>query len=536
MNTIKCPVCGYENALDAIRCVICNHNLKQTIKNEKDGILSAKLPDSLGSKQEQTAADTGTEGQVLDPVSSGRKSSRLRFILAAKSKETDLEALRREELLPKDTQPDGSPEKKFRSTPPFSGPEESTPETPDNTLPDWLRSAEFIQADDQAGGGDGISHADLDASLGEIPEWVRKLQTRIDKREIETPIDEQPLPLPDTRISPLFGVETPKIDRLTISTTPIKNTEPGLIDAVTSYVTGLKTSRKLMPDRSRRLSRISWGVIGLAMISLVATLIWSGSSVTVATEPVAMEMAAMTSFIESISPDSIVLVAMDYDLPLAGEIENAALPVLVDLMSKQVNLVFISTRPVGPAMSNHLVDSGLNWQPDYPREKIFISAYLPGGATGLLRFAIDPQDALPIGADGTGLWLAPQLATIHRPSDFSMLLLLTDSSEAGKDWLEQVQPRLDDTPLFLIASSQAAPILRPYLESGQIKALVEGISDAASYERVHLQTTNNQLLLRAYHGGLLSMAILLACVIVLSIVAPNFPISPYKRKHDNVNK
>ncbi|MGB8252140.1 MAG: hypothetical protein WCF08_02915 [Anaerolineaceae bacterium] len=536
MDTVKCPVCGNENALDAIRCVICNHNLKQNTKNEKDGILTAKLPDGLITKQDQTPADTGTEGQIIELIPAERKSSRLKFILAAKSKEPDLEALQRNELLSKDTQPEGSPEKKYGTRNPLSGPDESSPETPGNTLPEWLRSVEFIQSDDQAGGGDGISRADLDASLGEIPEWVRKLRTKIDKHDTETPIGEQPLPLPDNRTSPPIGVETPKIDRVTISPTPIKNTEPGLIDAVTAYVTGLITPRKLMPDRSRRLSRISWGVIGLAIISLLATLIWSGSSVAIESEPATMEMAAMSSLIESISSESVVLVAMDYDLPLAGEIENAALPVLVDLMSKQANLVFISTRPVGPAMSNHLVDSGLNWQPDYPVEKIFISAYLPGGATGLLRFAIDPQDTLPIGANGAGLWLAPQMATIHRPSDFSMLLLLTDSSEAGKDWLEQVQPRLEDTPLFMVASSQAAPILRPYLESGQIKALVEGISDAANYERVHLQTMNNQLLLKAYHGGLLFMAVLLACVIALSIVAPGFPISPNKRKHNNANK
>jgi hypothetical protein len=269
------------------------------------------------------------------------------------------------------------------------------------------------------------------------------------------------------------------------------------------------------------------------MISLMAVMLWSGTSVGVTGEPVSADLVGLSSFIETISSEAVVLVGMEYDLPLAGEIENAAMPVLADLMEKQVNLVFLSTRPVGPAMSNHLIELGRNWRPDYPAEKTYVLAYLPGGAAGLLRFAIDPRDAIPVAADGTRLWLAPQLSNITKPSDFSMLLLLTDSSEAAKDWLEQVQPRMGKTPVFVVASNQAVPVLRPYFESGQINTIVEGISAAARYEKVHLVTTNNQILLRAYKSGLLFMAILLACIIILSMIAPRFEFRSRRKRHRN---
>jgi hypothetical protein len=250
-------------------------------------------------------------------------------------------------------------------------------------------------------------------------------------------------------------------------------------------------------------------------------------------QPAGAGLAEMTTRIDAMPLESVVLIGMDYDLSLAGEINNVALPVLVHLMSKQVNMVFVPTRPTGSAMSKLLIEMGKNWLPDYPNQKTFVFSFIPGGATGLLQLAIDPRDALPVSVDGTNPWLSQELANIRNISDFSFVLILTDSANSGRDWIEQVQPRLEEKPLYVITSRQAGPILEPYLKSGQIQAMVAGISDGASYERVHLFTTNNQQMLKAYHGVLLFMAVLLACVIVLSIIPQDPKIRSRKgsRKH-----
>jgi hypothetical protein len=540
MKTILCPHCGMENSGDAIYCVVCNQELDSTLQSEdiRNPTVNLKEKNDHSEIPSSARRETGSREEIITPTesnSSGEKPSRLKFILSGKSKEPDLKPIQKEGLFPTLGKAEDSPNIAPKSKTPFLDSEDFPTNISGNTLPDWLRSAEFFQAEEQTGAGEGISHADLDASLGEIPEWVRKLQVNADKRSTKTPLEHQQPPSSEDQDSPPIGVEIPTTTHLT-SAIPIEVSDPGLPGVVKTYLNSLKAPRKLIPERSSRLSRLSWGIIGLAMISLMAALIWSGSSVSVSTEPARPETIIMDSFIGSISPESVVLVALEYDLSLAGELENAALPVLAQLMSKQANLVFISTRPVGPAMSRHLVDRGLSWQPEFPGEKIFIFPFLPGSASGLLLFAISPSEAFPVGVNGEELWLSPALATMHKASDFTLLLLLTDSSEAGKDWLEMVQPRLGQTPLFVIASSQAAPVLRPYLESGQIKALVEGISGAASYERVHLLTTNNQLLLRAYRVGLLSMAIFLACVILLSIINPDLLISSQGKRRRHASK
>ena len=114
-------------------------------------------------------------------------------------------------------------------------------------------------------------------------------------------------------------------------------------------------------------------------------------------------------------------------------------------------------------------------------------------------------------------------------SDFSLVVLLSDSTGSGRDWLEQVQPHLYGVPLYAIVSKQAEPIYLPYRMAGQLQVLMAGISAGANYERVYLITTNNQQMLKAYHGVLLFMAILLACVILLSIF-PQFPTVMHTRR------
>jgi hypothetical protein len=301
----------------------------------------------------------------------------------------------------------------------------------------------------------------------------------------------------------------------------LQEADADLIESVTAYIGGLKTPRKSHPDGNRRLSRSVWGVIGLAMFSLAAAMLWSGSSVAGSSQPAGAGLAEMTTRIDSMPPESVVLIGIDYDLSLAGEINNIALPVLVHLMSKQVSMVFVPTRPTGSTMSKLLIETGKNWLPDYPNQKTFVFPFIPGGATGLLQLATDPRDAIPVSVDGKNPWFSQELVNIRKVSDFSFVLVLTDSANSGRDWIEQVQPRLTDKPLYMITSRQAGPILEPYLESGQIQAMVIGISDGASYERVHLFTTNNQQMLKAYHGVLLFMAVLLACVFVLSIFPQN---------------
>ena len=63
-----------------------------------------------------------------------------------------------------------------------------------------------------------------------------------------------------------------------------------------------------------------------------------------------------------------------------------------------------------------------------------------------------------------------------------MALVITESPETARAWIEQAEPFLGATPLVVVASSQAEPVLYPYYLSDQIQGLLSGVSQAAYYE------------------------------------------------------
>ena len=67
-------------------------------------------------------------------------------------------------------------------------------------------------------------------------------------------------------------------------------------------------------------------------------------------------------------------------------------------------------------------------------------------------------------------WTDPALQGLKDITSFQVILVVTDSLENARGWIEQVQPGLGpQTQLLLISSAQVAPLVQTYLESGQVQ-------------------------------------------------------------------
>ncbi|MDZ4159003.1 MAG: hypothetical protein U1B80_04355, partial [Anaerolineaceae bacterium] len=222
-----------------------------------------------------------------------------------------------------------------------------------------------------------------------------------------------------------------------------------------------------------------------------------------------------------------VLVAVEYEPGFSGELRLAAQEALSQLMAKKVRLALISTVPSGPALGEQLLTdasgrldaAGVEVDPGYlsranSRTLVVNLGYLPAGSASLQEFAIRPRQASSQGLlhdpDGAQVWEHPALAGVERLSDFSAVIVAVDSLDSGRAWVEQVQPSLAEVPLLIVASAQAAPLLEPYLASGQISGMVAGFSGALSYQELS-QPSAAAGFLNAYRAGLL-LAVLLIIV------------------------
>ena len=169
-----------------------------------------------------------------------------------------------------------------------------------------------------------------------------------------------------------------------------------------------------------------------------------------------------------------LLVVVDYEAALAGEMEAISGPLLDQIVSlNQPDLSFISTSPNGAALVERLMTNASLTGAQYLN-----LGYLPGGPTGILGFIEAPGQIVP--SAGVGSF-----------ADYAGVIVLTDQAESGRVWVEQLQNRrqadlaLRGQPLLMVSSAQAAPLLEPYVASQQVTGLIGGMYGAARYEALN---------------------------------------------------
>ena len=202
---------------------------------------------------------------------------------------------------------------------------------------------------------------------------------------------------------------------------------------------------------------------------------------------------------------SAVLLALEYEPGLSGEMQTASEAVIRQLAENDTRLTVISTSPTGPILAESLLaKAGVD--PAF----VVNLGYLAGGSTGLQSFSLAPLQAAPATLQGQlAPWNSGTLAGITRLSDFSAVVVLTDDPDKGRNWVEQVQPALDGKPLLMVSSAQAAPLLLPYYNSGQVQGILSGIAGAAGYESLTQSSGTASLLRGSYQYGMLLTALLI---------------------------
>jgi hypothetical protein len=263
------------------------------------------------------------------------------------------------------------------------------------------------------------------------------------------------------------------------------------------------------PTGGPRLLR--WLIAAVLLAALGIGLGYTSSSFRFPTG-VPTETNAAIQVVENLPADATVLAVFDYEPATAGEMEVAAASLMDHLLLlKHPRLALISTSPTGSVLAERFVSKTLQ-ERTYARGVQYADlGYLPGGLAGVQLFAQAPVDALPYGAATDRVWESPVLLGTTALSDFSAIIVLTDSHETGAVWIEQTTGRRGATPMIIIASAQAGPMLLPYYDSRQVQGLLFGINAAAAAENAN---GGRPGLVRrywnAYNLGLYAAALLIA--------------------------
>jgi hypothetical protein len=395
-------------------------------------------------------------------------------------------------------------------------------------LSEFLEDAELSSVDANAG-QQQLPEADI--APADLPAWLEAMRPvdagGFDEKEA---VVETSGPLAGLRgvlpAEPEFAsLKKPAVYALRLQVSENQQTHATLFGELVEAEGAAKPIPGRQPVTSQYVFRL---LIFFILVGLIAFPIFTASR-SVPLPNVSPEAFTVSKLIDSLPNNPLVLLAVDYDPALAGEMEATSSAVVDHLMLKGAYLTLVSTSPNGPALAEHLIAEVSNRSGHVYTgiDQYANLGYIPGGSTGLAAFAQAPQQVVPyaLDPDSTPVWSTQPLQGIQKLSDFSLVAVVTDDPEKARYWIEQVQPVLEATPLVMLVSAQAEPLVRPYYLAApqQVQGMIAGLSGGGAYEQAHPNLMAGNGLARAYWDAysysLLAAAIMIAVGAVINLGA-----------------
>jgi hypothetical protein len=346
-------------------------------------------------------------------------------------------------------------------------------------MPDWLSN---ISPADQKSAPvethDAIAPADL-------PSWVqamRPVESVLPGSSVTVPSAEGPLedggPLAGLRgVLPLTGglfqPGKPKAHAIRLQSSDSQQSSASLLEQMLAAETQAEPLRGGGTLVSQRVLR--W-IISAMLILLVTFVLLSGSQSVPLPAALPEESNLMLPVLDSLPDGAPVLMIFDYEPALAGEMEAAAAPFVDRVIGlHRPRVIILSTSPIGAALAEKFFADTQARHNYLPGQNYINLGYLPGGTTGILSFAANPRLTM----SGLDQVVAQG---VNRFSDFVFVILLTDQAETVRAWVEQTTAYRQGNSLLVVSSAQAAPMIQPYLLSGQVNGMVSGLYGGAAFE------------------------------------------------------
>src|SRR5258706_3231403 len=104
---------------------------------------------------------------------------------------------------------------------------------------------------------------------------------------------------------------------------------------------------------------------------------------------------------------------------------------------------------------------------------------------GIRAFTQNPVITMPFDISLNSAWVSAPLQGVTSLSPFAALIVITDNVDTARAWIEQTMSTRQATPfpLVVVSSAQAAQMIQPYYDSGQVTGIVNGLYGGAIFEQ-----------------------------------------------------
>lgn len=231
---------------------------------------------------------------------------------------------------------------------------------------------------------------------------------------------------------------------------------------------------------------------------------------------VSPDLPPLIALVNTVQVDRPALVVFDYTPGYSGELDTVAGSLLTHLSNRNIPIVTLSTRVTGPPLAERLMRT-VHGETVANGQQFIHLGFLSGGPTAIQLFAVSPRDAiltgfrLPEGLTRQTLWSSPLLQNVNRLSDFGVVIVITAGTETARTWAEQTHPWIGESPLVMILSTGAEPLIRPYYESTsqQVDGILTGLPSAVAYQQNTGQEVNALQSWDSFGSGLLMVELIL---------------------------
>ena len=362
-------------------------------------------------------------------------------------------------------------------------------------LPDWLGESELetpsaVEEEEEK----------LDLAPATLPSWLEAMRP-VDTFRSEIAIESDEVQ-PVESAGPLAGLRGVLMAEPVVAMPRTASTAASRLEVTERQYAQAELLQRLVEEEereippvtaeSRRLPLMRWAIAFILILAVIVPFGFSQLGVEGYALPsvVSRDLAPLINLMGSIPTDRPALVVFDYTPGYSGELDTVAGALLEHAVMRSLPIVTISTRPTGPPLADGLLNKIGAGYGAVNGESYLHLGYLSGGPTAVQLFAIAPRSVvlsgyhLPESLEGS-VWESPLLQGVHRLSDFNLVIVITAGTDTARTWVEQTHPWIGDTPLVMVLSAGAEPLVRPYFEASepQVDGILTGIPAAVSYRQ-----------------------------------------------------
>ena len=197
--------------------------------------------------------------------------------------------------------------------------------------------------------------------------------------------------------------------------------------------------------------------------------------------PISPGTTEFFNIVDALEPGDTVLFSLDYAPSGAPDVHPIAAAVMEHLMDKGVNVVSVSFWDAGPMfgeqLMRHYEELGYEYGVHFAN-----LGFVPGQETAIKRFG---ENVGTVSRDfrGNPVSSLPIMEGIKDTRDFALVIDFVAGNPGIQEWVRQVQGSLGIT-LLAGSSTVNVPQTMPFVDSGQVKAMLAGLRGAAEYELV----------------------------------------------------